>query len=599
MPGKRGRHPKKAGGRATAKGTRPTGHVSAQVLALFADAGDVVDDDPLEAEGFASSFQQVFRVGPELRPPLADAAEVLREAGRVGGLVGLFVAKSISVYGPRDARANATAVFDKLATRTNPPRWLTQMGNVAVGDVAMMRDQYGDGFGIYLEYRDAQSETRSIGVYIDTNLGGIVKDVIDGPPLAIVRELATAEPQIEIIDIDPAEARARVEDAFLALDEAEELEVAHEVDDLRALAEHRYSLLPAGGVVPDETQALSDEERDALIDSFVSSPHFVGLPETARDIAETICDFAEDGDGNPLRWSPVVVEIFLLDWVPNEIVATDDYYDSVPVVLRSWIRFAGERRGLDRGLIDETVASIDQWLDEYHELLADPPPGGVADQLVGALISRGIDLSDTAAVQSFIDDYYAGLAGVDVDLDLAEEGLLAQWGAFEAQLAGLLQSSLASLRGVEPPTALIEGAASIVRASVRAGASPFVDAAAIDDLDPALLDTIDDLELVSSAATAWFAGQTTLDHTDILRIVIALATDGVGTPASPEVLVGLVAGEDDSDRELIREACAEIVARWQAVGAIDAAEQLTALGQWLLPRALSRMWGTDFDEAAG
>src|SRR5882672_2594054 len=116
MPGKQGRHPKNAGGRVTAKGTKPTGHVSAQVRAIFADASSVIDDDPIEAEGFASSFQQVFREGPEHRPPLASPAEVLREAARVGGLVGLFIAKSISVYGPSAAQGNATAVYDKLAT---------------------------------------------------------------------------------------------------------------------------------------------------------------------------------------------------------------------------------------------------------------------------------------------------------------------------------------------------------------------------------------------------------------------------------------------------------------------------------------------------
>ena len=599
MPGKQGRHPKKAGGRATAKGTKPTGHVSAQVRAIFADAVGVIDDDPIEAEGFASSFQQVFRKGSDERPPLASPAEVLREAGRVGGVVGLFIAKSISVYGPPDAHDNATAVYDKLATRTSAPRWLSEMGNVTVGEVAMMRDQYGDGFGLYLEYRDAQSEARTIGVYIDTNFGAIVIDVIDGPPLAMVRELATAEPQIEIVGIDPAEARARVEDAFAALDEAEDLEVADEVDDLRALAEHRFSLLPDGGSVPDETQELSEDERAALVDSFVQSRYFTGLPEQAREVAETICEFAQDGDGNPLRWSPVVVEIFLTDWVPNEIVATDDYYDSVPIVLRSWIRFAGEQRGLDAGLIDETVLSIDQWLDEYRELLADPPPGGVADQLVDALISRGIDLNDTTAVQSFIDDYYAGLAGVDVDLDLAEEGLLAQWSAFEAQLAGLVQSSLAGLRGVEQPTALVADAARVVRAGIRAGASPFADAAALNDFDPNTLDELDDLELVYSVATAWFTAETTtLDHTDLLRIIVALASEGVGAAASPDVLLALLDLDEPRDRDLVRDACANFVTMWQGIGAVDATERLTTLGQWLLPRAFSHMWGAEFDEVS-
>ena len=64
MSGKRGRHPKKAGGRATPKGTKPSSHVSAHVRAIFADAAEVIGDDPLDSEVFASSFQQVFRAQP-------------------------------------------------------------------------------------------------------------------------------------------------------------------------------------------------------------------------------------------------------------------------------------------------------------------------------------------------------------------------------------------------------------------------------------------------------------------------------------------------------------------------------------------------------
>src|SRR5215213_8378172 len=180
MAGKRGRHPKKAGGRATPKGTQPSGQVSAQVRAIFANAAEVVRDDPADAEVFGSSFQQVFRVEGQSRA-LASPEEVLREALRIGGLVGLFVARSIRVFGPVGARARADLVYDKLAAKTAPPSWVSDMGNVKVGEVAVLRDQYGDGHGVYLEYEDLSGGLRSIGVYIDANMRGIVKDIIDGP----------------------------------------------------------------------------------------------------------------------------------------------------------------------------------------------------------------------------------------------------------------------------------------------------------------------------------------------------------------------------------------------------------------------------------
>ena len=614
MSGKRGRHPKKAGGRATPKGTKPSSHVSAHVRTIFADAAEVIGDDPLDAEVFASSFQQVFRAHGSPRRSLATTDEVLREALRVGGLVGLFVAKAIGVFGPLEARGRAVSVYDKVAAKTPPPRWLAEMGNVTVGEAVMLRDQFGDGFGVYLEYDD-QSGARSVGVYIDANMGAIAKDVIDGPPLSLVREMVLAEPQIEVVAIDRAEARARVEAAFFALDLLDDYELSEDLDDLRALAEQRFALLPSGGSVPDETKELSDEERDALIESFLSRRHFFGLPEEAREIAETICEFADDGDGNPLRWSPVVVEIFLIHWLPNEVTADYDFFKTVPVVLPAWIRFAGEQRGLDADLIEETVRSIDQWLVEYDELIRVPSAEGLAHQLVDALTLAGIDLGDNDAVQSFIDDYNADLADVDIDLDRAEEGLLAQWSAFETQLVDVMKSSLPALRGVDQPTALIEGSAKAVRDGIRAGASPLVEAALLAEIDAAEVEEIDDLDLLAFVATAWFepapdmssatefeisddvlARASMLEHTDLLRVIVILATEGPGFTASAESLARLVDIDDPDDRELVRGAFAMFVALWQAMGVVDPMQRLTALGQWLLPRAFARRWGGDFDE---
>jgi hypothetical protein len=615
MPGNRGRHSKKVGGgRATPKGTKPSSHTSAHVRAIFADAAEVVGDDPIEAEAFASSFQQVFRSHGSVRQSLATTDEVLREALRVGGVVGLFVARSIGLYGPHAARNRAGSVYDKVATKTPPPRWLVAMGNVTVGDAVMLRDQYGDGYGLYLEYDD-QSGTRSIGVYIDANMGAIAKDIIDGPPLSLIREMVVAEPQIEIVPVDHAEARARVEAAFSQLDELDDYELSEDLDDLRALAEHRFSLLPSGGSVPVETHELSDAERDALIEAFVSSRHFFGLPNEAREIGESICDFADEGDGDPLRWSPVVVEIFLTGWVPSEIVADDEYYRDIPIVLRSWIRFAGERRGLQADLIDETVQSVDQWLDEYYDLVRSPDVRGPAQQLVDALTLAGVDLDDNDAVQSFIDDYNAGLADVDIDLDRADEGLLAQWRAFETQLVDVMRSSLPALRGVEQPTALVEASAEAVRAGIRESVSPFAEAASVADLGPDELDRIGDLDLVSSIATAWFepvpdmrdghqleisddelAQAASLEHTDLLRVIVILATEGPGSPASANTLAKLVDIDDPDDRDLVRGAFANFVTVWQAMGVVDASARLTALGHWLLPRAFARRWGGDFDE---
>ena len=563
MPAKRGRHASKSGsksrGRATPKGTRPSGHVHPHIRAIFVDAAEVVHDEPADAECFASSFQQVFRVERGPRPD-----DVLREALRVGGLVGLFISRSVKVFGPAGAHHRADVVYEKLAAKSAPPQWLIDMGNVTVRDVVMVREPYGDGYGIYLEYDDPLSrDIRTIGVYIDVNMGCMATDVIDGPPISAIREAVATEAHIEVVPIDPAEARARVEAAFAELDDDPEPDLSDDFDDLRALAEQRFSLLPAGGSVTDDRVELSEDELEELVDSFVRSPHFFGLPSAAREVGYAICLFADYHDGDPLRWSPVLVELFLVDWIPTEITGSDELYAAVPNALRAWIRFAGAQKGLAAELIDETVQSVDQWLDEYYELVQSPEVGAVVAELAAAMTRQGIDVDDERAVLAFIDEYQAGLSGVDVDLDRAEEGLRAQWVAFQAQLVDLLKASLESRRGAAAPEPLADRDAAI-------------DSLA-STLDPALEE--------------W----SRLGQTDLLRVVSTLCLEGAGTEADADRLTRMVEPEEGTAALVAREAFDHAVATWRELDVVDDAARLTPLGQWLLPRALARAWGGDFD----
>ena len=56
-------------------------------------------------------------------------------------------------------------------------------------------------------------------------------------------------------------------------------------------------------------------------------------------------DFACDyGAGDPLRWSPVSVEVFLADWFPRKVIADQEYRDRVPEAMMLFIRYCHERR---------------------------------------------------------------------------------------------------------------------------------------------------------------------------------------------------------------------------------------------------------------
>jgi hypothetical protein len=63
------------------------------------------------------------------------------------------------------------------------------------------------------------------------------------------------------------------------------------------------------------------------------------------------------GDGQPLRWSPALVALCLLDFLPTRL-AGDGCAPVVPEVLDAWVRWAGGRRGLPEDAVERTAGAV-------------------------------------------------------------------------------------------------------------------------------------------------------------------------------------------------------------------------------------------------
>lgn len=104
----------------------------------------------------------------------------------------------------------------------------------------------------------------------------------------------------------------------------------------------------------------------------------------------------------------------------------------------------------------------------------------------------------------------------------------------------------------------------------------------------------DPVPLDADRESAWAA----LEPADWTGAVVELVRRGVGQPAGAETILGLVVAcpevdnEDltDEDEEILLAGFATVVELWQALGAVDDDERLTALGQWGLPEALQLAW---------
>jgi hypothetical protein len=143
----------------------------------------------------------------------------------------------------------------------------------------------------------------------------------------------------------------------------------------RAIVEHRFGLLPGGGESPLPRFVETEElHPDLLTVEFAAS----GWPTTAMGPAETqtaltigefvevACRFSTLFDGDPLRWSPERIRRFLV----AELYIHGRFSDrsrAVPHLLRAWLGFAADRRGVPPRALAVSQMAVDTTVKEIRE----------------------------------------------------------------------------------------------------------------------------------------------------------------------------------------------------------------------------------------
>jgi hypothetical protein len=398
-----------------------------EIAGLLAEMADIAcrdahePVDALEAEQWSSCLIATWHVAPMLGedidaiffPGLVDALEALGTAPALATL------RALSAVGAPHHARRARAAGDGLAASGLPePPWAGGLGRARPAAAALMSEQvFDDGGSVLIEFRAPGAEPHTVCVYVDHNMGGLVKDVFLAGPLAEIRgriaRHAPSHVSLSIRDLDLAEARARVEDALFMLDHTLDPPVDEDVRSMRALIEARMRLLPEGFELPDDRREITVEERGELLADFLGSPEgrrWRG-DEDAEDVADLAIDFGADyNHGGPLRWSPVVVEIFMTSWLARKVSGEGDFFVRVPDVLRDWVKYAGRRRGVPAGSLRQTVASVKRHRREMLDTVRDPEAWGPAKALATAALAAGVDLTDREQVDRFLQRYNDSLA---------------------------------------------------------------------------------------------------------------------------------------------------------------------------------------------
>jgi len=298
-----------------------------------------------------------------------------------------------------EGKPGSASIRQELRRRTHRlPAWLISLTPLRVTRVMTTTHPFHDGEDVLVEVLTHGGHSFTVAVYVDHNLGTLVKDAFIIPDdVDIVRAILLShadDPEIVMAPLDPAEARARIE---AATDAASRTFPPFESDTwpmCRPLVELVARLLPGGGEGYRFTE-WSEAARGDLEQRFLASPHAQNLDADQRNLVDPLLWFGCDyGIGEPLNWSPTRAEIFLLDWVPRKLLVGRRVLRKIPALLQAFVAFGHEQIGLRHDLTAETIRAIEQFGPAYRTAITGPRSTGPLALLERAGIINIEDTSD-------------------------------------------------------------------------------------------------------------------------------------------------------------------------------------------------------------
>lgn len=346
-------------------------------------SGFVEVTDPRARDPFARDVQP---------PDLGDLVESFVGTPYAETTAALMVIRSLVADELMQAR-----ISRELAQRRHPmPDWLAGLDRSQIEpEVWFLTHVLGDGDDYLIGVVLPSGHSLSVLVYVDHNLGTVVKDafVVPEPLEDLALKVGTTidDPDQTLTRTDPATARAVIE---AAIEQGSRFYPPLSTDSwpvCRPLVEWILRQLPSGGIAP-ERKEWSTEETAAIADDFFASRFGAALDhEDERGLLETVLWFGTDyATGDPFRWSPVTVELLLDDWFPRKVVAEPAYLAKLPDLVRAFIRYCHGRLGIRAALTAETLAAVDHYEPGYQRIIRTVRPQGPA-----ALLAQILDAEDS------------------------------------------------------------------------------------------------------------------------------------------------------------------------------------------------------------
>ncbi len=271
-----------------------------------------------------------------------------------------------------------------LPSRRQPiPAMIAQLGEARVTDAMLMTAELNDGENLVLAVRWPDGFEVTPVVYVDHNLGTIVKDafVVEHPFTDIVADYHAlmsepGQPPSSLAAIGLADARAKADDAIATGWDYEPEDEESQWPACRPFVQMLLRSMPAGGDAAVGRAAYPDLTPDDAVAEFMASAEASRIadlpPAVVADAARVLVAHAAEHAGHPLRWSGVSIEIALCQFLPWDTDTSDQVLDAVPAVLSALVRFSHRRLGVGEQSTTEALASLHHWLDDYNHVRALP-----------------------------------------------------------------------------------------------------------------------------------------------------------------------------------------------------------------------------------
>lgn len=375
----------------------------------------VAQADPLAAELWASDllgslFDAAWGVAAEAGPEsgedpdelfeleLSALVEYLAGQRRPGALAAL---RALGAVGEEWTRELALDAAEPLADRgVKEPAWLANAHEPTVSGLFAAADEFGDREAISLAF------TRGDETHVLTALlmQGVDRELITltvhlGFDVEELKADFADTHAMNPIDLDPAEARIRLEDALEVLLCSEPADLFDEDDEEAAYSDPkalwpllavRLELLPSdededgrdateGVDLADDADAYPTaadiaQKVRAAVAEFLASPRADGLPdrEFAGHLVTVLADEAVLGERGVYGYGPLALALSLDGETVGHLALTEQQLDQFEPVLEAWAHFTADARGLSAAAHEAWDVQVPLLADQFREAYLDP-----------------------------------------------------------------------------------------------------------------------------------------------------------------------------------------------------------------------------------